>query len=530
VRKLDTLEALARLSAAGTADRVAALSQAASLVAAAVGSEDVRLIVGDGTNYQAYPPKEGEDFFGLSAAGMLSGNAELRRLVSQAVQDVGRDGFPHDIARADGRHKGDYVALALWRGDTYVGTVVARGPWTAAGARRAGQFLEAAGPALAIMLERVSDPDLLGRVHEQLSVLADVASVFGRAKDMRSVLLDVANAINSATGFFSNIDVLDSRGRIVMRSTAASRYTGTPLHAKWIEMTKAPDPIREMILKERQPVLLPDLQNDPRISEEAREFYRAASLTSAATFPLVLQDEVVGLLRVGNLKSTTFSAQTVALFQDLAAQAAVVVKGVQLWEELQRSRKVTERYAAKLRASMEIEHHLARIDHLCGIPNRRYLDEVIAAECARTAREATHLSLAICDLDDFKRINDTHGHDVGDEVLRQFAAIARSSCRASDMVGRLGGDEFLFVLTATDLSNAVNWADRFRDMLEDASLYARGGATIAVTVSLGVAAADRTSPASPRLLIRRCDRALYQAKASGKNTVKWDGEPLDEAV
>lgn len=530
MRKLDALEALARLTVAGTRDRVGALSDAAGIVGAVIGSDDVRLFAGDGVTYDAYPPREDEDFFGLSPAGLLAASAELRKLAGPGVYTIGDNGLAQDITPADGHHTGSHLAFALWSGDTYVGTIVARGPWTAVAARRAGRFLEPAAPALAIMLEHVVDPERPQRVQEQMSLLANVSRVFTRAENMRDVLEDVVGAVNSATGFLSSIDVLDSHGRITMRSAAASRYTGTPLHERWGKMTRAPDRIGEMILKDHRPVLLPDLRNDPRLSEEAREFYRAASIVSGATFPLILQDEVVGLLRVGSLRPTTFAPQVVGVLQDLAVQAAVMVKGVQLWEELQRSRKETEDYAARVQASMEIEHHLARVDHLCGIPNRRHLDEVVAAECARAARYETTLSLAMADLDEFKRVNDTHGHGVGDEVLRQVAAVGRSGCREGDLVGRMGGDEFLFVLTATALEGAITWADRFRRTLGKTPLFASSGTQIHLTVSVGVTEADSASLASPGLLLRRCDQALYDAKASGRNAVKWYHQPLAEAV
>jgi PAS domain-containing protein len=337
MRKLDALEALGRLAVAAPTDRDGALSEATRIVAAVTGSDDVRLFAGDGVSYEGYPRRDGEDFFGLSPEGMLSASQELRRLVRTAVFTVGRDRRPHHLAPADGRHTGTYVAFTLWTGQTYAGLVVARGPWRAAVARRTGRFLEAAGPALASMLELVADAERTERLQQQMNVLADVARVFTRAKSIREVLESIVSAINSATGFLSNLDLLDRRGRIVMRSTAASRFTGTPLYAAWLALIRAPDPVREMIVENHQLVVLSDLQNDPRISEEAREFYRRASLVSAATFPLLFQDEVVGLLRVASLKPTSFDSRTVDLLRNLALQAAVVVKGVQLWEELQRS-------------------------------------------------------------------------------------------------------------------------------------------------------------------------------------------------
>ncbi len=529
MRTEHALQALARLAAADSADRVGALSEAASIVGAVLGSEDVRLFAGDAVTYEAYPPRKDEDFFGLSLDGLVSVTTEIRRLGRAAVCTVRGDGVAGGVAPADGSNTGTHLALALWRGDAFSGTILVPGHWAGSAARRAGRFLEAAGPALSILFDRVADADRPRRVQHQMNVLASVAHVFTRAENMRDVLGDLTEAINSATDLFSSIDVLDSQGRIVLRSAAASRYTGTPLHKAWRDMTGAPDHIGEMILESHQPVLLPDLHNDPRVSEEAREFYRAATIVSGATFPLLLQDEVVGLLRVGSLKPTSFPQDLVDLLQSLAVQAAVVVKGVQLWEELQRSRKETELYAAKLQASMEIEHHLARIDHLCGIPNRRYMDEVLTAECARTARYGAPLSLAMADLDDFKRVNDMHGHDAGDDVLRQFATVARSACRRGDMVGRVGGDEFLFVLPATGLEKAIVWAQRFRGTWEETVLLARGDTGAYMTVSLGLAEAGHASAAAPEVLLRRCDESLYEAKAAGKNAVRWQGQTVARA-
>jgi len=339
VRKLDALEALARLAVAGTTDGDGALSEATRIVATVIGSDDVRLFVGDGVTFHACPRTDGEDFFGLSPEGLLSADQELRKLGRAAVFAVGRDRGPHHLAPADAGQSGTYVAFGLWTGQTYGGTVVAHGPWTAASARRAGRFLESAGPTLATMLEVVEDTDRTERLQKQMNALADVARVFTRAESMREVIEEVVSAINSATGFLSSLDLLDRRGRIGMRSTAASRFTGTPLFEAWLALIKAPDPIRKMIVENHQPVILPDLQNDPRISEAAREFYRRASIVSAATFPLLFQDEVVGLLRVASLKPTPFDPPAFELLRNLALQAAVVVKGVQLWRELQRSRK-----------------------------------------------------------------------------------------------------------------------------------------------------------------------------------------------
>ena len=348
MQPLDALEALARLAATDTTERGGALSEATRIVGAVVESSDVRVFVGDGINFEAYPRREAEDFFQLSPNGLISLSQALRSLRGAAVHVVSRDGLPADIAPADGQGSGDYIAIALWIGDSYGGTLVARGPWETHSAAPAGRFLEAARPVLSAVLEHVVDADRVARLEGQMNALANVARVFNQTGSLREALGDLVRAINGATGLLSSIDVLDARGRIAVRSTAASRFTGTPLHQAWLDMIRAPDPIRKMILKDHQPVFLPDLQSDPRIAEEARLFYRRASLVSAATFPLLFQDEVVGLLRVASLKPASFASPVADLLQNLALQSAVVVKGIRLWEQLQRSRKQAERYAAKL--------------------------------------------------------------------------------------------------------------------------------------------------------------------------------------
>lgn len=480
----------------------------------------MRLISGNGVNFVAFPPRDREDFLGLSVAGRVSGHAALMKLGCAAVTAVAPNGLLRAPRPADGAHAGSLLALALSIGDASGEDVFAAGPWTAERAARSGRLLEAAGPALALVLERALDGLRRERVREQMEALSHVARVFTRAKKMPEVIAEVVHTIGNATGMTATIDVLDSQGHILLRSNAAGRFNGTPLQAAWRRLVRAPDPIRETILRDREPILLPDLQDDARISEAARDFYRRTAMVSGATFPLIFQDQVVGLLRLGSMKPLTFPPEEVEILEDMAAQAAVVIKGVQLWDELQRSRKETERYAARLQASMEIQHHLARTDHLCGIPNRLHLDEVIAAECARAARYGSHLTLALADLDHFKLVNDRHGHDAGDAVLRQVAMLARGSCRKVDIVGRLGGDEFLFVLPSTGLRRALSWAERFRRSLEATPVRAVNGIAVGLTVSLGVAQADVQCLGDPTLLVRRCDEALYAAKNSGRNQVR----------
>lgn len=172
MRQRQALQALARLAADNETDRVSSLTEAAHIVGSAISSDDVRLFAGDGVHFKAYPQREDEDFFGLSPEGSMVRSIELRRLDGPVVHDVGRDGQPRDLAPADGRAGGAHLALALWCGDALAGSLVAKGPWKPAAARRAGQFLELAGPALAIILERVVDAERGKRIREQMNALS----------------------------------------------------------------------------------------------------------------------------------------------------------------------------------------------------------------------------------------------------------------------------------------------------------------------------------------------------------------------
>jgi diguanylate cyclase (GGDEF)-like protein len=528
---LRALKALSRSVVAESSDRVGELSDALRIVGAAIGSADVRVFVGDGTHTTVYPQRASEDFFGLSPGGLMALNQALRGRRTAAVLTVGPEGLPDDVAPADGRRGASYLGLTLWIGGAYGGTLIARGEWSARAARREGQFLDTAGPTVSVALERVVDADRLERVQRQIDALANVVRVFNRTGSLQDVLGDLVSAINSASGFLSSIDVLNARGRIALRSTAASRYTGTPLFDAWLDMVKAPDPIRKMILKDHRPVYLPDLQDDPRISEEARRFYRRASLVSAATFPLLVHDEVVGLMRLGSLTPVAFDEPTRDLLNNLALQAALVVKGVQLWEELQRSRRKSERYAAKLatrneqlraeiaereraeealRQNENVLKYLANHDGLTGLPNRALLKDRLSNALAQRRRDRRSLAVFFLDLDHFKTINDVMGHAEGDRVLAGVAERLASALREGDTVARFGGDEFTVLLPAvTGIDDAHEVAQRVLERLRRP--WKIDNHEFFTTASLGIAVYPRDGE-DPETLLRNADTAMYQAK------------------
>jgi diguanylate cyclase (GGDEF)-like protein len=166
----------------------------------------------------------------------------------------------------------------------------------------------------------------------------------------------------------------------------------------------------------------------------------------------------------------------------------------------------------------QIVERQALVDGLTGISNRRHCEDSLSSEIARADRLGTPLTLVLADLDDFKSINDIHGHAVGDEVLREFAAVVRATVRESDLAGRWGGEEFLLLLPGADGEGGAQLADRVRRGLTERTFLGKDGAAFTVSCSFGVA--QHAEGGDERELFANADRALYRAKRRGKNCVE----------
>ena len=176
-------------------------------------------------------------------------------------------------------------------------------------------------------------------------------------------------------------------------------------------------------------------------------------------------------------------------------------------------RMLTEMADRQVRLSEE-----ARRDDLTGLYNRRAFNGFFRAEAKRVRRYGGLLALVLLDLDHFKRVNDVHGHDAGDEVLRDFARVLRENCREVDLPARYGGEEFAVLMPAAGTRAARLLAERVRRDF-GAIEFREGGVRFGVTVSAGVCKWTR-SVNSPRAMLRRADAALYAAKHAGRNRVR----------
>jgi two-component system, cell cycle response regulator len=180
-----------------------------------------------------------------------------------------------------------------------------------------------------------------------------------------------------------------------------------------------------------------------------------------------------------------------------------------------------QRYAMQLRQSVNNTMALAVTDELTGLYNRRYFDRHLALMLGKAQEQQRDMALMLIDMDYFKSVNDTHGHAVGDAVLREFSDRLRRNIRGVDLACRFGGEEFVVLMPDTDYGQAQLVAERVRSAVAERGFDTAAGRALTVTVSVGVALNDGAGD-TPDDLLKRTDIALYRAKREGRNRVVFD--------
>lgn len=229
---------------------------------------------------------------------------------------------------------------------------------------------------------------------------------------------------------------------------------------------------------------------------------------NVALLPLVRHGALIGSLNLGSNSATRFSPGLATDFlQRLAAVVAICLENV---------------------ANQERLKHIGLTDPLTGVHNRRYFEQRLIEETGRSRRQGTPLSCLFLDIDHFKRINDSHGHQVGDWVLREAAGRIKAQLRLSDALVRYGGEEFAALLIQTDETTALAIAERIRQSIGGRPFLLSDQNRVPVTLSIGVAtSAGGTARITPeeaaKNLVARADQALYRAKEQGRNRVLSSG-------
>ena len=214
--------------------------------------------------------------------------------------------------------------------------------------------------------------------------------------------------------------------------------------------------------------------------------------------PVVFQEHVTGLIALYNAGAHPFSDEDARVAELFANQVAIALDNSRRVEQMERQ---------------------AVTDQLTNLYNRRAFADMAEKEVGRARRYLRPLAIIMFDIDHFKNVNDTHGHLMGDKVLRILTEKVTKTTRSTDFVCRYGGEEFIVLMPEAGREEALAMAERLREMVSGITIVAPEG-TLSMTISLGIAALRSDGDESLEGLINRADKAMYEAKAAGRNTVR----------
>jgi diguanylate cyclase (GGDEF)-like protein len=325
----------------------------------------------------------------------------------------------------------------------------------------------------------------LRRRQADLQSLATMAADLEDAQDARAIGTVLLETTREAFGFRRGVVLGAPRGRLVpLAHLGPQRLSGRG---------RSPDAVVRRAWERHEPVLVKalDRKADPHLSA------LLPGASYVAVVPLIADGNPLGALVVenhGRVRSM-MERRLLSMLGQLASHGALALRNAWLLEEVQR---------------------MAETDPLTGLANRRTFDKVLERELSRARRGGGELSLVMIDLDHFKAFNDAHGHQAGDDLLRQVARALVRSARDYDTVARYGGEEFAVILPATSWEDSTSAATRLRVAVS------RVSSPSPVTASAGVATFP-TSAGGAASLIKAADEALYRSKRSGRNRVTRAG-------
>lgn len=272
------------------------------------------------------------------------------------------------------------------------------------------------------------------------------------------------------------------------------------------EDTILPLSLVQYITRTKESIVTREAVNDKRLRRDP--YVERHGPRSVLGMPILHHAELTGILYLeNNAVSGAFTENHLEVLHLLTSQIAISIENARLYADME------ERVAARTR---ELEAMALR-DTLTGVANRKAFDERLAEEFARSRRSGQPLSLLMIDIDHFKHVNDTFGHLIGDECLKQMGTtLTGFPHRPGDFVARYGGEEFGLVVQNTNLDGAMVLAERVLDAVRGIVLETKS-VRHPITVSIGVATAVPEHPSTPSMLIATADRRLYAAKASGRN-------------
>jgi len=222
-----------------------------------------------------------------------------------------------------------------------------------------------------------------------------------------------------------------------------------------------------------------------------------ASLKSHLTLPLVVEGEIIGCISINSDQANMYNVPRLQFFSVFGYQMAASLRHIQRFSTVKKE---------------------AIYDTLTNLFNRRHFEERLSAETQKAFESEGNLSMIMVDIDHFKKVNDTFGHDGGDKVLREIASLLKNSVRQHDTVARYGGEEFVLLLPGAPLDPTSVVAERIRRLVENTP-FNMGQTQIRITISLGISNFPIHRMKSKEELVKMADLALYEAKKGGRNRV-----------
>ncbi|HPC99942.1 MAG TPA: sensor domain-containing diguanylate cyclase [Acetivibrio sp.] len=325
----------------------------------------------------------------------------------------------------------------------------------------------------------------------ELFTLQQITQAISSILDIDDLLKDVNDIIIGVMGVSSSTIIRydDKKCRLKVHTTNVSKRNGLITLNDNINCDKLMD-----VLETGDPVI------ENCVNANDFPFTEGRGIKSLICVPLVTKSRKFGLVLVEHMYSNAFDENNLRLLNIIGQQVGIAMENVELYQRM---------------------HELATVDGLTGVYNRLYFQERLKEEFESAKKEKYDLSLALLDIDHFKKFNDTFGHLFGDKVLSRIATLIKNSLRSDDIIARYGGEEFVILLPRTGINEAYYKVERLRDLISKTSIT-DGKATASVTVSFGVSSYPEFSSSEAELL-KMADDALYDAKESGRNCVKITG-------
>ncbi len=319
----------------------------------------------------------------------------------------------------------------------------------------------------------------------------EIGNVIVSTFDVDNVLRLIVRGIRDVTGADAcSIMLLDEKGEdLTIRASE-----GIPEEIANCVRIRKGENIAGWVAQEGRPLLLSNIEEDERFECTAKGRY---STNSVLSVPLKAKGKVLGVINVNRLVSPRpFNSNDENLLMIFANQAAIALENARLYSKLEK---------------------LAITDGLTGLANHRAFQEQLAAELARASRFFQEVSLLVIDIDHFKSVNDTFGHQQGDHVLRCVGQTLQKLVRKMDMVARYGGEEFAIIMPQTPKTEALRIAERIRKHVEE-QRWVEDDENRSITLSMGISEYPNDGH-DPAVLVELADLALYRSKQNGRNRI-----------